>query len=147
MRILVVHAALTWFLAGVIWIVQLVHYPLFAFVDPARTGAMAAAHSGRIGLVVGPAMLLEAATAVWLVAHPPAGVSRSFLVAGLVLLAVVWLSTALLQGPDNARLAAGFDAAVHRRLVDTNWIRTVAWSVRAGLVGALVLAAARRTGA
>jgi len=140
---LVVHAAATWFMAGVSWMVQLVHYPLFAFADRTRYSAMAAAHSERITWVVGPAMLVELGTALWLLARPPAGASRALLITGLALLAVIWLSTALLQGPDNGRLAAGFDATIHRRLVTTNWLRTIAWSARALLVGILLLQAIR----
>ncbi len=138
---LLLHAAATWFMTGVIWLVQVVHYPLFAFADRARYGAMAAAHSERITWIVGPAMLVELGTALWLLARPPAGAPRALLVAGLALLAVIWLSTALLQGPDNGRLVAGFDAEVHRRLVATNWLRTIAWSARAILVSLLLLRA------
>ena len=136
---LLLHAAATWFMAGVIWMVQLVHYPLFAFTDRARFGAMATAHSERIRWIVGPAMLIELGTALWLLARPPAGAPRALLVAGLALLAVIWISTALLQGPDNGRLVAGFDADVHRRLVTTNWLRTIAWSTRGILVSLLLL--------
>ena len=139
--VLILHAAATWFMTGVIWLVQVVHYPLFTFADRARYGAMAAAHSERITWIVGPAMLVELGTALWLLARPPAGAPRALLVAGLALLAVIWLSTALLQGPDNGRLVAGFDAEVHRRLVATNWLRTIAWSARAILVAVLLLRA------
>ncbi|MEQ1727476.1 MAG: hypothetical protein ABL982_03770 [Vicinamibacterales bacterium] len=51
-------------------------------------------------------------------------------VAGAVLLAIIWASTALLQVPAHNRLERGFDADVHRRLVRTNWIRTVCWTAR-----------------
>ncbi len=50
--------------------------------------------------------------------------------AGAVLLAIIWASTALLQVPAHSRLERGFDAHVHRRLVRTNWIRTVCWTAR-----------------
>ena len=53
--------------------------------------------------------------------------------AGLALLAVIWLSTALVQVPLHRRLQGGFDAAAHRRLVRTNWLRTAAWTLRAAL--------------
>jgi len=49
---------------------------------------------------------------------------------GLALVAVAWISTAALQAPAHGRLVEGFDADVHRRLVGTNWIRTVAWLAR-----------------
>ena len=34
---------------------------------------------------------------------------------------------------------AGFDAEAHRRLVRTNWVRTVGWSLRSALVLGWVL--------
>jgi hypothetical protein len=36
--------------------------------------------------------------------------------------------------PAHGRLAEGFDAGVHARLVATNWIRTMAWTLRGALV-------------
>jgi hypothetical protein len=78
-------------------------------------------------------MLGEAATAVALVFDPPNGVPLWLAAAGLGLLAVIWLSTALLQSPRHRELGAGFDAASHRFLVASNWLRTACWSVR-GLV-------------
>ena len=52
----------------------------------------------------------------------------------LCLLAVVWISTFAVQVPLHRRLAEGYDAARHRRLVLSNWIRTLAWTARAVLV-------------
>jgi hypothetical protein len=53
---------------------------------------------------------------------------------GLGLVAFIWVTTGLVQGPLHRRLTEGFDAAAHRRLVQTNWLRTSAWTLRAGLV-------------
>ena len=41
--------------------------------------------------------------------------------------------------PLHGRLAQGFDAVAHRRLVSTNWVRTAGWSVR-GLLALLMTA-------
>jgi len=82
-------------------------------------------------------MLVELGTALWLPGAPPAGAPRALLVAGLALLAVIWISTALLQGPDTPPRRR-FAAEVHRRLVTTNWLRTIAWSA-AILVSLLLL--------
>jgi hypothetical protein len=139
--LLLLHAAATLFMTGLVWFVQAVHYPLFARVGEAGFAAYAAAHGARTTWVVGPAMLLEAATAAALVARPPEGVRPSWALAGLALLAVVWLSTFLLQAPEHARLARGFDATAHARLVARNWIRTAAWTARSALALALVAAA------
>jgi hypothetical protein len=39
-----------------------------------------------------------------------------------------------LQVPLHTRLARGFDPAAHRQLVRTNWLRTLAWTLRALLL-------------
>jgi hypothetical protein len=53
---------------------------------------------------------------------------------GLAAVAALWASTALVQMPLHASLAAGFDAEAHGRLVASNWVRTVLWTGRSGLV-------------
>jgi uncharacterized membrane protein len=126
----VVHAAVTAFLAGLIWVVQLVHYPLFDRVEERAFPSFHAAHSRRISLIVVPAMALEALLALLLVLRPPPGVSPGLAVAGLLLVAVNALSTAFLQVPLHRRLATGFDPGAHRALVRTNVVRTIAWSAR-----------------
>jgi hypothetical protein len=136
---LVAQAAATWFLTGLIWIVQVVHYPLFAMADRAAYPAFAAAHGRLITLVVGPPMLIEAALAAWLVVERPAAVPAWWAAAGLGLVVVIWVSTAALQVPMHARLSGGFDAHALHLLVSTNWIRTAAWSLRAILCAAMLV--------
>ena len=133
--VFLLHLLATLTMLGVIWTVQVVHYPLFARVGAAGWAAYEAAHQARITRVVGPAMVLELVTAVWLVLHRPAAFPAWAVVAGLVLAGLVWASTALVQVPLHAALSGGaFDAEAHARLVATNWVRTALWSVRAGLV-------------
>ena len=131
----VLHAnlAATFVMVGIIWFVQIVHYPLFSSVGPANFHAYSGAHARLTGLVVGPPMLTEAATTLALFLGPPTGVPVWLAATGLALLAVIWLSTALLQAPRHRELGAGFDAASHRFLVASNWLRTACWSAR-GLV-------------
>jgi hypothetical protein len=136
--ILLVHAAATLFMTGVIWFVQIVHYPLFDRVGRDGFAEYEAEHARRTTWVVAPVMLVEAAAAVLLVATRPADLPASWVWTGLALLAGIWLSTAVLQVPRHAALSAGFDAAALRMLVGSNWIRTAAWSVRGGLALAML---------
>jgi hypothetical protein len=142
--LLAIHAAATWTMVGVIWFVQLVHYPLLGGPGRASESGFAAyqhENTRRTAWVVVLPMVIEALTAVALVVVPPAGVSRAAAWAGLALVAVIWLSTALLQVPRHGRLESGYDAVSHRGLVGTNWIRTAAWSARGGLVLWMILRA------
>jgi hypothetical protein len=88
-------------------------------------------------------MILEWITALLLFWFPPTGGTSWKLAIGLALLAIIWLSTAFVQVPCHNGLSQGFDAIVHRRLVRTNWIRTVAWSLRGLLVLWMAMASFR----
>lgn len=142
--LLLAHVAATLTMFGVILVVQVVHYPLFGKVGAASFAAYEAGHTRLITYVVFPPMVLELLTALALVVWRPLGLPGWQVWTGLALVGVIWLSTALLQVPLHQTLGAGFDAAAHRRLVTTNWIRTAAWSARAALV--LWMLAARMDG-
>lgn len=131
---LLVHAAATWALTGLIWFVQVVHYPLLARIGRNEAPGYEQAHTRRTAWVVGPPMLVELVSGVLLLWVRPAGASLSQAVTGVALLAVVCLSTQFVQVPCHERLSQTFDPAVHRRLVSTNWVRTICWSARGLLV-------------
>ncbi|HAV61425.1 MAG TPA: hypothetical protein DCY13_03565 [Verrucomicrobiales bacterium] len=123
---LLVHMAATNYMTGVIWFVQLVQYPLFSRVGKNEFIPFAKEHTGRTTWVVAPAMLLELTLVLWLAWTRPGLLTMS----GLALLVVAWISTWAWQVPMHRRLASGFDAAAHRRLVRGNWVRTIAWTMR-----------------
>ena len=67
MSLLIVHAAATWFMTGLIWFVQIVHYPLFAKVGALAFKEYEHDHQRKTTWVVAPVMLIEAAAASVLV--------------------------------------------------------------------------------
>lgn len=127
----------TWYMVGLIWMVQIVHYKMFDRVGDEAFIKYAVDHARLITPIVGLPMLIEIATAGGLLLIAPAGMSRVILAAGFGLVLVVWLSTAVLQVPCHEQLARGFDVSIYQKLVSTNWIRTVAWSLRGGLMAYL----------
>lgn len=127
---LLAHVASTVFMVGLIWFVQVVHYQLMGVIGKTEFSAYEQRHTSLTTWVVGPPMLVEGATALLLFSFRPSGVPIWLLCAGIILLAIIWLSTFFLQVPCHETLFLGFDAVVHRRLVLTNWIRTVAWNLR-----------------
>ncbi len=132
--VLLANAAATLVMVGVIWFVQIVHYPLFGSVGAEFFTAYSEAHSRLTTYVVGPPMLLEAATTGLLILARPGPVPIYLPLAGAILLTVVWLSTAFLQVPRHRTLGLGFDLRAHHFLVASNWVRTAAWSARGILV-------------
>ena len=128
----------TLMMTGLIWFVQIVHYPLFDRVDAGRFPAYERDHTGLTTLVVGPLMLLEGVCAAGLLFAPEELAPGWAVWSGFALLLMLWGTTAAVQVPCHNRLTEAFDAAVHRRLVRSNWLRTVAWSARSGLAMYLV---------
>jgi hypothetical protein len=140
--LLLLHAAVTWFLTGLIWTVQIVHYPLFAAVGRDGFARYEADHARRITWIVAPLMSLELLSGAWLALVAPTVVASGLAWSGLALIVLLWASTALLQVPCHRRLSAGYDEGAHRRLVASNWLRTAAWSLRSLLVAAMLWVAA-----
>lgn len=133
-----VQLASTWYMVGLIWFVQVVHYPLFASVGEQSSVAYQREHMRRTTWVTLPPMLLEALT-VLLLLLPRNDQGPGWMeLAGLLLLAVIWVSTFLIQVPCHEKLSVSFQAQVHRLLVETNWIRTVGWTLRGMLALAML---------
>lgn len=128
------HITATLYMTGLIWFVQIVHYPLFSRVGNAEFPAYEQRHTVLTTWVVGPPMLVEGITALILFWLRPGGVTGAQLWIGVGLLAVIWISTAFVQVPCHDVLSQEFDKTAHQRLVRTNWLRTLAWSSRALLV-------------
>ena len=129
--LLLLNLACALFMTGLIWFVQLVHYPLFGRVGAQNFVAYERAHQRLTTWVTAPVMLFEAALSIALVCIQPS--SRGTWLA-LALTLLVWASTMLVQVPLHAALAQGFESASLARLVASNWIRTIIWSGRSILL-------------
>jgi uncharacterized membrane protein len=124
----------TVFMTGLIWFVQIVHYPLMDNVAGEAFTRYERRHQRATTWVVAPAMLVELVTAIGLVVVLSQPYARALAIAGLALVLAIWGSTLGLQMPLHRRLAEGHQPALIHRLVQTNWIRTVLWSLRSALV-------------
>jgi uncharacterized membrane protein len=136
--VILLHLIATVFMTGVIWIIQILHYPLFNMIGRENFVAYEAAHTNLITLVVMPAMLLELIFTAIIFFAPPANIPSGLNWLNAVLLAIIWLSTAFLQVPQHSILSSGFDEKAYRMLVNSNWIRTVAWSGKAVIAALMV---------
>ena len=123
---------------GVIWVIQLVHYPLMRRVPPAAFGAYEAEHQRRITRVVGPLMLAEGLSVLAVFFLRPSCISVTMALTGGLVEAVAIGVTAFVSAPMHGRMAASGQPLLLDRLIATNWIRTVAWTARAGLAIAML---------
>lgn len=134
-----IHAGATFAMFGLIWFVQIVHYPLMAKVGKDRFVSYEQAHTARTTWIVTPLMLAELITAIAIVSFAEnIGANKTIAITGVALLAIAWISTFVVQVPAHKTLSRGFCDKAHARLVRTNWVRTISWTAR-GLVAVLIL--------
>jgi len=129
----ILHFFITSFLTGLIWVIQVVHYPTFHWIPASDYVSYAVFHTNRITYVVAPIMIAELFLTLrmfFLKDVPP-----TLLWICVALTLVVWLSTFFLQVPLHGILASEKDLSAIHKLVATNWIRTVAWSLKATAMG------------
>lgn len=143
--VLLVHIAATWYMTGLIWMVQIVHYPLMRLVGREGFIAYSIQHQSSTSLVVGPAMLVEVLTAAWLLSQDEELRRSGWFLGSCGLLLVVWVSTAGWQMPCHRALLQGYDESQVRTLVQSNWVRTIAWTMRGLIVTGLIASRLRAT--
>lgn len=135
--------AVLW-LAGMIWTIQVVHYPLFELVggDFVSYEAM---HSSRISLLLLGPWVVQGVTTAWILLARPVGVPGWMVWAAAALAAATVIVTVLVSVPQHALLGDGFDVVAHATLVRTNWWRVAAWSGHAVLAVWMLLLHLRAT--
>ncbi|HRK31716.1 MAG TPA: hypothetical protein PLD59_11610 [Tepidisphaeraceae bacterium] len=134
--VLLISLVSTGCLIGLIWTVQLVHYPLLTQITPENWNAYHQQHMKTITVIVAPLMFIEAMAAavlVFLVRDASTPVKLAVWTAAVLVL-VNWISTAGVQVPLHNELGKRHDPAVIQRLVSGNWIRTAAWTARGALL-------------
>ncbi len=123
--------AATLYMWGVIWTIQIVHYPLFARVGPEQWADYHAAHTRLMTGVVLPAMVTEIGASGLLALSRPAWLSPGLLWAGFACAVLTWAVTFFVSVPLHDTLSRGYGLAAIHRLVATNWLRTAFWTAHA----------------
>lgn len=120
----------------VILFVQITHYPLFRFVAEPDRKTYCLNHQRSITFMVVPSMLIELFSLCYIIFLNP---KDMFWIGMLVLLGLIWLSTFFIQVPyHNALLKQPTDHVI-KKLVQSNWIRTVLWSIKTLAIGGYML--------
>lgn len=141
----------TAFLVGLIWFIQIVHYPIFKEVGKQNFHQFHIAHTTLTGKIVILPMLLELGLSFWLVwegyevdyALNTNEVGQSIVdrmnnfyvysIIALLLTVSLWILTAWIFVPLHGKLgntAKGYDVEIINKLVLRNWFRTTFWSLR-----------------
>jgi hypothetical protein len=114
------------FLAGLIWTIQLVHYPAFRYVDAQKFTEFAQFHQKWITPLVALPMVLELLSSLALLWYKPS----HLMAICFVFVLVIWGTTFFMSIPLHAKLSEGFDLDTIDRLITSNWLRTIAWTLK-----------------
>ena len=120
------HFLSTSLMVGIIWVIQLLHYPTFNFIREDDYVEFQHFHMQRISFIVIPVMITELISCFMLVYY-----FRSYLlILCLIILLVIWLITFVFFTKLHQSLLSGYDKMIVDKLVQINWSRTVLWSLR-----------------
>ena len=127
--LIAIQAFSCFFMTGLIWMVQLVHYPGFAYIEKNRFAEFHLFHSKKITYIVLPVMAFELVTAFILCLS-----WDQIFIWNFISVIVLWLLTGLVSVPIHSSLSAKMDLKKIRRLVMTNWFRTATWTFRSAAI-------------
>jgi len=133
--VFLIHVGSSLMMTGLIWFVQIVHYPLFLEIPREHFSDYERLHQLRTGWLVAPLMLMELGTGAWVLFQH---LNSWVIWAEMGLLLLIWASTFFIQMPLHRSLGKEVNPAKQTTLVHSNWFRTVAWSLRAVLLLSLV---------
>ena len=115
---------------GVIWVLQLNHYPLYAKVGQREFRDYMTSHNGRILLPIVLPSIAAFISSLLLLWQRPVEIPNWSVWLVNALNAATLLSTFFVQGPAHNALARDdYSEILIRRIITTNWLRTVAWTV------------------
>ena len=126
--VLFVHLIFTSVMTGVIWVIQIVHYPSFHFIEKELYTAFQKFHMNKISIIVIPIMLAELITGMMLFLDKSS--KSPFLIVSFVILVLIWLITGVFFSKAHNELMTGYQELVVNQLVVMNWIRTILWTLR-----------------
>ena len=121
-----VHFLSTSLMVGIIWVIQLLHYPAFHFIKERDYVEFQHFHMQRISFIVVPVMIIELLSGFMLVYY----FRSNLLILCLIILLVIWLITFVFFTKLHQSLLDGYNKTVVDKLVKINWSRTILWSLR-----------------
>lgn len=127
--VLLIHLFSTIFMTGLCWFVQIVHYPLFRAIKLEDLPQYEQKNKVT-GYITVTVMTLELITGLVLVYQQ----FELLYILNIVFLALIWLSTMVYQVPMHLKLMIVASNETISKLIRTNWIRTLGWTIRSGIL-------------
>lgn len=128
--VFILHLVSTSIMVGVIWIIQLVHYPTFLFIDKQKYMKFQEFHMSRVSYIVMPTMIAELFSGIYILFYNNVLIVNTFFLLASFSLFLNWVITALVFVKIHNGLLIKYEKNIILLLVKFNWIRTILWSLR-----------------
>ena len=125
-----IHLISTAIIVGIIWVIQVVHYPSFYFIERDEYVSFQKFHMDKISYIVVPVMLIESISGFILIYNE----LNTVLLISMILLFFIWVLTGTFFVPIHQNLTSGYQEELVEKLVKINWVRTIFWTIRLLLV-------------
>ena len=125
--LIIAHFTSTSIMVGVIWVIQLVHYPSFKYVKDSDYIIFQKKHMSNISYIVFPVMITELITSLLIFFS---GEKSFFFMLSLICLSMIWVITGVLFTKFHSILQKGKDLKMIEKMIKANWIRTLLWTLR-----------------
>jgi hypothetical protein len=128
---LIINLSSVAFLAGLTWYIQIVHYPLFTYIDRKSFLEYNIYHLKKSAYILFAPMLVEGVFSIMFVFDYPINLSSLVPLVCLGISTVIWLITFSKIVPLQDKLTSdGLDKEVIEDLIKQNWFRTIGWSIK-----------------
>ena len=125
MSIEIIRLLLDFGLLVLIWIIQRIVYPSFAFYNPEKLVNWHTMYTKRFSTIVIPLMFGQLGIAFYQLITQ----LNTYTIISLLTIAVIWISTFAIFVPIHSKIANNHgNQKMLTGLVKKNWIRTVLWS-------------------
>ena len=135
--VIIFNISITWFMVGLIWLIQLVNYPLLMYVED-NFLFYHVNHINLISPLVSIVMFFELIVSILILVKCKFEIAKFLRISQFIFLIIIWMSTIFFQIPLHENLGLGFDKNNVEILVKTNWLRTFSWSIK-GILSILIL--------
>ena len=132
---IIIHFLSSFYMMVIIWFVQIVHYPLFLELTKNSMANYFKIHQSRISYLVVPGMIVEALSCIILYEF----IDLTLWIILMSMICCIWLSTFMIQVPCHKKLLLVPNYRTINRLIVSNWIRTLLWTIKTLILGVYLI--------
>jgi hypothetical protein len=127
---LLINLLSTVLIAGIMWFVQLVHYPLFNAIPARNLINYGYYHTRKISGIIKPLFIVDFTTLLLLLILLGSNLSTNLMMVNIVIFIITVILTQIVFIPIHQKLSKSPNSQTISQLIRLNWIRTLIWSLK-----------------